>query len=435
LEVKKANRGLEEMEEEEDEETTRLIADGFFFDPKIKGINALLRYAEFFHKTLDEIWTQIPDNLRYFLELADILEAKAWKNNSVISRRLLFSESALLIEKVVLLITNKAVVRDACNFRLAIHYVNGCGLDVTEPDSSDSSDFQASEYIYQSRPSSGRSPFSQCLLGLLASVGRSNATAANNSLATADATAVLARLTSATNYGFMPAIFWKAKLLYEGWCDNGGGRIESLKESQRLFEYCEDANFLAEEAKVCKDVVVGIITLSKSFPSAQDPYILISIYGFYVQLKKAVIDAFPTVLRPLIARYVEDHVVAGKRLASVPVQATNRSDWLVELREKVLRFEASEVVSGSKEKSGMSPDFAPRWLSQTFNANFIPEGADESAIARWTVVQTTELWQSMKTAAEAAVAVCDEVQFTEGVNLLTAVATRLTTKLCSYRSM
>jgi hypothetical protein len=242
------------------------------------------------------------------------------------------------------------------------------------------------------------------------SVGRSYATSAHNNLSTANATAVLTRLTSAVNYGVFPAAFWKGKLLLEGWGDQSeimAERIESLKESQRLFDFCESSAFHTELAKSNKAKVATLI--AATYPFAQDPHFLLSLHGFSIEIKKAVIDAFPTVLLSIITRFVQDNVIENKSLFGPPVGTNKNTDWLLQLREKVLCFQIE--VNESKEKGGgqtaQSQIWTAQWMNQTFNTNFIPNGADESLCSRWTVAQTTKLLAKIKTAADAARAVCD----------------------------
>jgi len=114
-----------------------------FFDAKVKGVNAFVQYGEYFRNILDgEAWDGLSKEHQMQLQIADLLEAKAWKSNSTVERRNLFSEAGLLIYQMSVARGQSLVLRQACHWRLARHYVNGLGIDVTELPLQDTADVQ-----------------------------------------------------------------------------------------------------------------------------------------------------------------------------------------------------------------------------------------------------------------------------------------------------
>ena len=184
-----------------------------FFDERIAGVNKFLRYGEYFPKLLDASgWSPLPARAKVLLQLADLLECRAWRSNSVVKRRLLFAESALLI-RIVLDKHHTRELLQACNWRLSRHYVNGLGVDTTELELQDSADIQACEYF---RQAGLRGPHMLGTLAMMLSVGRSGGASIVLPEVLLSAESVLKYIKSASECGVPPALYWGASLLLQG---------------------------------------------------------------------------------------------------------------------------------------------------------------------------------------------------------------------------
>lgn len=429
-----ADARLVAQEEVESDDSEVEDTDANLFDNSILGGNAFLRYNENFRLALQECWATLLIDVRQLLNIADLLEAIAMKTNSVVHRRTLFSEAAWLIQKARDMTGgNRKLCHEVwsqCDWRIARHYINGLGIDITDCKLQDAADIQASEYINLSK----KNRYLSYLLAVLLSMGRSYAAASTDTPLTCLAIEQLFRV--AIEGGVMPAAYWYAKLLFEGWGDQStrAARNLALTEANRLFELCEGLSFNVLHSQKLKTKTSKLILAAHA--ASKDPWYLLSLNVYKAMLKSKVVSEFPSIAIQLVKQYASasraSDAAATTPLLCDPTGSADSvtADWVTDLRDRVLfasTFQADTLSANEASKGGGNGkggshgigEVLAMWLRQVFNNTFYREGT-----RKWTLDDAKSFIQpKLLSAVNDCRAVCDEFEGIE--DPVVAARTRL----------
>ena len=277
-----------------------------YFDENLTGIHKFLRYGEHFRMALGAGWMELAPRVMFLLALADSLESNAWSTTSVVTRRTLFAEAALLMRIVTEQHSTSSTLRSIVNWRLSRHYVCGLGIDLTELADQESADIQAGEYFAASM----RSPYVLGQLGMMLSVGRTSVCLALGMEPTVEST--LSAIRKAATKGFCPARFWLAQMLLHGW---GKQTVETRKaaldEALSFFTHCCATSFncstrgAPDNPKILQTQVAKIVAAcaDDAHPHFKDPFLLLSLHAYSAALKSKVIAEFPAICLKIITDF------------------------------------------------------------------------------------------------------------------------------------